>query len=130
MAYQLQPGLKVLENAGKPAEAPTDNFFSYPQNSNDQTRFGSRPQTMLYGTAPARFGKGAPARFIDTSDELRPQSTSRFNRVVAMPVEQRLHPMQDEKLMQQRMPLRVQETEPTSSRADVQNELFVQRYSQ
>ena len=51
MAYQLQPGLSIVENAGAlPSVKATDEVFVYPQPS--QLNYGSRPNTMLYGTAP------------------------------------------------------------------------------
>ena len=54
MAYQLQPGLSIVENAGAlPSVKATDEVFVYPQPS--QLNYGSRPNTMLYGTAPYRL---------------------------------------------------------------------------
>ena len=74
MAYQLQPGLSLVENPALPKSSATDDVFVYPQPSS--ISMGARPNTMLYGTAPAKFGKGAPAQYVETSDRLRPQSTS------------------------------------------------------
>jgi len=126
MAYQLQPGLSIVENAGAlPARRATDDVFVYPQPSVLNYADGGRPNTMLYGTAPLMAGKGSPARFIDTSDELRPQSTSRFNKPLVMTYEKNLFPLND---MTCKVPLRTIEFEPSSTRADVQNELFQQRY--
>ena len=81
MAYQLQHGLSIVENAGAlPSVKATDEVFVYPQHS--QLNYGSRPNTMLYGTAPYKAGKGSPAEYIETSDQLRPQATTRFNNVI------------------------------------------------
>ena len=80
MAYQLQPGLSIVQNAGAlPLVRATDEIFVYPQPSTLNCG-GCRPNTMLYGTAPYMAGKGSPAQYIDTSDQLRPQTTSRFNK--------------------------------------------------
>jgi hypothetical protein len=126
MAYQLQPGLSIVENTGAlPARRATDDIFVYPQPSTLNYADGGRPNTMLYGTAPLMAGKGAPAQFIDTSDELRPQSTSRFNKPLVMTYEKNLFPLND---MTCKVPLRTRDFEPSSTRADIQNELFAQRY--
>jgi hypothetical protein len=102
----------------------TEEVFVYPQPST--LNYGSsRPNTMLYGTAPFMAGKGAPAEFIETSDELRPQSTSRFNKVLAKTYEQNLFPLQN---MECKLPLRTISYEPMSTRSEVQNGMFNQRY--
>ena len=124
MAYQLQPGLKVVENPAVPVNCATEEVFVYPQPST--LNYGSsRPNTMLYGTAPFMAGKGAPAEFIETSDELRPQSTSRFNKVLAKTYEENLFPLQN---MECKLPLRTVSYEPMSTRSEVQNGMFNQRY--
>ena len=124
MAYQLQPGLKLVQNPAVPVNCATEEVFVYPQPST--LNYGSsRPNTMLYGTAPYMAGKGAPAEFIDTSDELRPQSTSRFNKVLAKTYEQNLFPLQN---MECKLPLQTISYEPMSTRSEVQNGLFQQRY--
>jgi hypothetical protein len=124
MAYQLQPGLKVVQNPAVPVNCATEEVFVYPQPST--LNYGSsRPNTMLYGTAPFMAGKGAPAEFIETSDELRPQSTSRFNKVLAKTYEQNLFPLQN---MECKLPLRTISYEPMSTRSEVQNGMFNQRY--
>jgi hypothetical protein len=124
MAYQLQPGLKIVQNPAVPVNCATEEVFVYPQPST--LNYGSsRPNTMLYGTAPFMAGKGAPAEFIDTSDQLRPQSTSRFNRVLAKTYEQNLFPLQN---MECKLPLRTISYEPMSTRSEVQNGMFNQRY--
>jgi len=124
MAYQLQPGLKLVQNPVVPVNCATEEVFVYPQPST--LNYGSsRPNTMVYGTAPYMAGKGAPAEFIDTSDELRPQSTSRFNKVLAKTYEQNLFPLQN---VECKLPLQSMTYEPMSTRSEVQNGLFQQRY--
>ena len=124
MAYQLQPGLSIVENTGAlPGVKATDEVFVYPQPSHLNS--GSQPNTMLYGTAPYMAGKGAPAKFIDTSDELRPQSTSRFNKHIIQTYERNLFPLSN---MECKVPLRTIKYEPASTRADLQNGLFQKRY--
>jgi hypothetical protein len=124
MAYQLQPGMKVVQDHAVPAVCATEEVFVYPQPST--LNYGSgRPNTMLYGTSPYMAGKGSPAEFIDTSDQLRPQSTSRFNKVLAKTYERNFHPLQN---VECKLPLRTRTYEPSSTRAEMQNGLFQQRY--
>ena len=124
MAYQLQPGLSIVDNKGAlPSVRATDEVFVYPQPSHLNN--GSRPNTMLYGTAPYMAGKGAPAKYIDTSDELRPQSTSRFNKTIVQTYERNLFPLVNTEC---KVPLRSMKYEPASTRADLQNGLFQKRY--
>ena len=123
MAYQLQPGLSLVENPAIPTNRATDDVFVYPQPST--LNYGSRPQTMLYGTAPYMAGTGSPAQYIDTSDELRPQSTSQFNKFLVKTHERNFFPLQN---IECKLPLQSMTYEPTSTRADLQNGLFNQRY--
>src|SRR6056300_1915255 len=124
MAYQLQPGLKIVQNPAVPPKCATEEVFVYPQPST--LSYGSsRPNTMLYGTAPYMAGKGAPAQFIETSDQLRPQSTSQFNKIVTKTYEKNFHPLQN---VECKLPLRTKTYEPMSTRAETQNGLFQQRY--
>ena len=124
MAYQLQPGLKLVQNPAVPVNCATEEVFVYPQPST--LNYGSqRPNTMLYGTAPFMAGKGAPSEYIETSDQLRPQSTSRFNKVLAKTYEQNLFPLQH---MECKLPLRTISYEPLSTRSEVQNGMINQRY--
>jgi len=124
MAYQLQPGMKMVQDHAVPAVCATEEVFVYPQPST--LNYGSgRPNTMLYGTSPYMAGKGSPAEFIDTSDQLRPQSTSRFNKVLAKTYERNFHPLQN---VECKLPLRTRTYEPSSTRAEIQNGLFQQRY--
>lgn len=124
MAYQLQPGLNIVQNPAVPVNCATEEVFVYPQPST-LNHGSSRPNTMLYGTAPFMAGKGAPAEYIETSDQLRPQSTSRFNKVLAKTYEQNLFPLQN---MECKLPLRTISYEPMSTRSEVQNGMFNQRY--
>ena len=123
MAYQLQPGLSLVENPALPTNRATDDVFVYPQPST--LNYGSRPQTMLYGTAPYMAGKGSPAQYIDVSDQLRPQSTSQFNKFLVKTYENNLFPLQN---IECKLPMKTMTYEPSSTRADLQNGLFEQRY--
>src|SRR5210317_1282754 len=124
MAYQLQPGLKIVQDKAIPSVCATEEVFAYPQPST--LNYGSsRPNTMLYGTAPYMAGKGSPAEFIETSDALRPQSTSQFNKILAKTYERNFHPLQN---VECKLTLRTKTYEPMSTRAETQNGLFQQRY--
>lgn len=125
MAYQLQPGLSIVQNKGAlPQVKATEEVFVYPQPSTLNCG-GCRPNTMLYGTAPYMAGKGSPAQYINTSDELRPQSTSQFNKHIVQTYERNLFPLTN---MECKTPLRTIRYEPVSTRAELQNGLFQQRY--
>ena len=105
MAYQLQPGLSIVQNAGAlPLVRATDEIFVYPQPSTLNCG-GCRPNTMLYGTAPY---------------------TSRFNKHIVQTYERNLFPLSN---MECKIPLRTMKYEPASTRAEVQNGLFQQRYA-
>ena len=124
MAYQLQPGMKMVQDRAIPPVCATEEVFMYPQPST--LNYGSsRPNTMLYGTAPHMAGKGAPAQFIETSDQLRPQSTTQFNKLLVKTYERGFHPIQN---VECKLPIRTQTYEPASTRAETQNGLFQQRY--
>ena len=125
MAYQLQPGLSIVENSGAlPPVNATDEVFVYPQPSGLNCG-GCRPNTMLYGTAPYKAGKGAPAQHIDVSDRLRPQSTSRFNKHLVETYDRNYFPLNN---VECKLPIRSISYEPASTRAELQNDLFQQRY--
>ena len=70
-------------------------------------------------------GKGAPVQFIETSDQLRPQSTTQFNKLLVKTYERGFHPIQN---VECKLPIRTQTYEPASTRAETQNGLFQQRY--
>ena len=124
MAYQLQPGLNILSGGGAPPLNRADEeVFVYPQPS--ALNYSSRPSTMVYGTAPYMAGKGSPARFIEVSDQLRPQASTRFNKVVVTPHESGYFPLNNTAC---KVPLRTRTYEPLSTRAYVQNSMFNQRY--
>ena len=125
MAYQLQPGMSIVQNSGAlPTVKATEEVFNYPQPSS--VNCGScRPNTELYGTAPYMAGKGSPARFIDVSDQLRPQTTSRFNKNIVETHKRNYFPLQNVGCV---LPLKTMTYEPSSTRAELQNELFHQRY--
>src|SRR5210317_950893 len=125
MAYQLQPGLAIVQNAGAvPPVRATEEIFVYPQPSSINCG-GCRPNTMLYGTAPYKAGKGSPAQHIDVSDQLRPQSTTRFNKHIVKTYENGYFPLNN---VECKLPIRTMQYEPASTRADLQNGLFQQRY--
>ena len=125
MAYQLQPGLSIVQNSGAlPPVNATDEVFVYPQPSGLNCG-GCRPNTMLYGTAPYKAGKGAPAQHIDVSDRLRPQSTSRFNKHLVETYDRNYFPLNN---VECKLPIRSISYEPASTRAELQNDLFQQRY--
>ena len=125
MAYQLQPGLSIVQNAGAlPGVKATEEIFVYPQPSTLNCG-GCRPNTMLYGTSPYMAGKGSPAQYIETSDQLRPQSTTCFNKTLVQTYEKNLFPLFN---MECKIPLRTMQYEPSSTRAELQNGLFQQRY--
>ena len=122
MAQQLS-GLSNLNAGVIPSVKAGDEIFIYPQNSSDHLPV--RPNTMLFGTAPYKAGKGAPSEYIETSDELRPQSTTRFGKANVQPTQHTLFPVHTN-MAPAPVPI---PREYASSRADVQNELFSQRYS-
>ena len=124
MAYQLQPGLSLVQNPAHPPVCATDEVFVYPQPST--LNYGGRPNTMLYGTAPYMAGKGSPAQFIETSDQLRPQSTSTFNTSIAKTYENQYFTIQN---VECKLPLRTRTYEPASTRAMTQNVVFNHRYA-
>mgnify|MGYP006095452031 FL=1 len=125
MAYQLQPGLSIVQNSGAlPPVNATDEVFVYPQPSGLNCG-GCRPNTMLYGTAPYKAGKGAPAQYVDVSDRLRPQSTSRFNKHLVETYDRNYFPLNN---VECKLPIRSISYEPASTRAELQNDLFQQRY--
>lgn len=124
MAYQLSTSDIQTDVHGTPVECATDNFFLYPKSANAPNCGSCRPNTELYGTAPYYAGKGAPAELVDVQDRLRPQSTTRFGRVLVQN-DRELHPAQD---MSCSNPVQVRTSYPTSTRSDIQNASFKQRY--
>ena len=122
MAYQLKTSHIQVDESAVPPVCATDSFQVYPQPATPGNC--CRPSTMIYGTAPYFAGKGAPAELVDVQDRLRPQSTTRFGNVLVKRNDG-LHPLQDVSCAG---PVRVRTTYPRSSRGDVQNILFHDRY--
>ena len=123
MSYQLQPGLLNIEQSSLPTNPATDTFVVPPQPSS-MNYFG-RPNTMLYGTAPYRAGKGAPNSLVELDDTLRPQSTTRFNKSYIDTYEKQVFPLNN---MPCDAPIESSVIVPGSTRADNQNAMYVQRY--
>lgn len=123
MALQLQPDLYRIQNPVVPEHSALDQVFTYPQSTSQN--YGSRPNAVIYGTAPYMAGKGSPAEFIETSDELRPQSTTQFKSMVVDRYEKNLFPVHKN----MPVPPLPRSYDPVSSRADLQNSLFDLRYN-
>lgn len=119
--YLLQPGLKMVKDHAVPINRADQDIFTYPVPSSLNNC--CRPSTVVYGTAPYMAGKGAPNALVETEDELRPQSTTEFNRYYA----QKAYDF-PQKNVQCKLPQRVRHWDPQSSRGEIQNGLFLQRY--
>tara|TARA_R110002074_G_scaffold41536_1_gene109974 strand:- start:226 stop:612 length:387 start_codon:yes stop_codon:yes gene_type:complete len=119
--WTLQPGLQHLTAHAVPEFRANEEIMAPPQPAN--LNYCCRPTTVVYGTAPYMAGKGAPNSLIDVEDELRPQSTSEFNRYYAQ--NQYDFPYQN---VSCKLPQRVMNWEPQSTRSEIQNGLFLQRY--
>lgn len=124
MAYQLQPGLTQIDAGTIPKPCANDFVFEYAKPSS--LNLGSRPQTMLYGTAPYMAGKGAPSELVDVADELRPQMTTQFKKTYVETLERNTFPWQNVSCMG---PVRTMSYEPSSTRAEIRNAGFMQSYS-
>ena len=121
MDYTLQPGLKVVNDHAVPQYRATEHIFTPPQPSNNNTC--CRPSTEVFGTAPYMAEKGAPAHLIEQDDALRPQSTKLFKKYAAQkPYD---FPRQN---VECKLPNRVWTMNPGSTRAEMQNGMFKQRY--
>lgn len=121
MDYTLQPGLKVVNDHAVPEYRATEHVFAPPQPSN--TGHCCRPSTAVFGTAPYMAEKGAPAHLIGVDDALRPQTTKLFNKYYAQKSYD--FPRQD---VACKLPIRAWTENPGSTRAEVQNGMFLQRY--
>lgn len=121
--YSLNTSKVFIDNPAVPKNCANDVVFNYPNPSSLNTC--CRPNTMLYGTAPYKAGKGAPNELVMIEDELRPQSTTQFGKIYLDNTSGGFHPIQD---MTCSAPLRVHVADPTSTRAQVQNGLFSRRY--
>ena len=121
MDYTLQPGLKIVSDRAIPEFQADQHIFSHPQPTN--TNNCCRASTVLVGTAPYMAQKGAPAPLIEVEDRLRPQSTTEFNKgYTSKPYD---FPSKNVKCV---LPQRTIAFEPMSTRAEVQNGMFLQRY--
>ena len=124
MAYQLQPGLQQIEsNEVLPPNCANDVVMVPPKPSS--LNYCCRPTTMVWGTAPYKAGKGAPGDLVTVADELRPQSTTQFGKVYVNNSSGNYFPIQNMKCS---IPLRTMSYEPASTRAQVQNGMFRERY--
>jgi len=123
MAYQLQPGLNNVDPGIVPKPCASDFVFEYPVPS--ELKYCCRPSTMIYGTAPYMAGKGAPNELIMIDDALRPQATTQFRKTYVETFKDKTFPWQDMKCAG---PLRVMRFDPSSSRAEEQNAMFINRY--
>lgn len=121
--YSLDTSKLLVDNQSVPAKCANDNVFSYPNPSS--LNHCCRPNTMLYGTAPYKAGKGAPNELVMVEDELRPQSTTQFGKIYLDNTSGGFHPIQN---MTCSNPLRVNTMDPVSTRAQIQNGLFSKRY--
>ena len=74
---------------------------------------------------PGQAIEGAPEQFVDVADELRPQSTTQFKKPLIRTYEKNYFPLQK---MDCSVPLRTMGYEPASTRAELQNQLFMKRY--
>ena len=119
-SYLLKPNDNRMGVEDLPRHQAVDMLMMPPQSTN--LNYGDRPNTMLYGTAPYMAGKGPDtSRGILLEDELRPQSTSRFNRNFVDNTTMRYFPFVDMKCSQ---PLRVISRDPMSTTSVRQNCVF------
>lgn len=124
MAYQLQPGLTQVDAGTIPKPCAKDFVFEYPVPSS--LNFCCRPNTMVYGTAPYMAGGGAPGDLIMVDDQLRPQSTSQFQKIYLDTYAKNTFPWQNVQCLG---PQRTMGFDPASTRASMQNSMFTQRYT-
>lgn len=127
-SYTLQAGLTQIDRQAFPKACAyggdLQGAFPYPEPSSLHYSCG-RPSTMEYGTAPYMAGKGAPNHLIGVDDELRPQSTKRFGKVLIEPYARNLFPLENVKCLG---PQRTIKVDPASTRAQVHNGMFQKRY--
>ena len=126
-SYTLQPGLTQIDRKTFPLACAyggdLQGAFPYPEPSS--LHYAGRPSTMEYGTAPYMAGKGAPNHLIGLDDELRPQSTKRFGKVLIQPYARNLFPLENVSCLG---PQRTMSMDPASTRAQTQNGMFQKRY--
>ena len=126
-AYTLQPGLTQIDRKAFPKDCAFggDLQGAFPPPQPSALNYCCRPSTMEYGTAPYMAGKGAPGHLISVDDELRPQSTKRFGKVLIEPFARNFFPLADVHCLG---PQRTMGVDPASTRAQTQNGLFQKRY--
>jgi hypothetical protein len=81
---------------------------------------------MVYGTAPYMAGNGAPGDLVMLDDSLRPQSTTQFKKIYVDTLAKNTFPWQNVQCLG---PQRTMEMDPSSTRAGMQNAMFLQRYA-
>ena len=123
MAYTLQPGMKFQIDPKSFPDYCAGAVMPWAQPST-LNYIGCRPSTMEFGRAPYMVG-APPAHLIGIDDSLRPQSTKRFGKVLVKPFEQGLFPLFNSSCIG---PPRVMPYNSDSTRAQLQNGLFQQRY--
>jgi hypothetical protein len=124
-SFTLQPGLRnldtgILQKGCDSSFTPHPEYASRPNGS-------CRSQQMFteYCHSPYMAGKGVPSNLILVDDALRPQSTKRFGKVTVKPIERNLFPLQNNLCLGTPQ---VSMHNPSSTRAQLQNELFQKRY--
>lgn len=119
--WTLQPGIQHVQAHAVPEYRANEEIMTPPQPSNLNNC--CRPSCVEYGTAPYMAGKGAPHSLIELDDAMRPQSTSAFEKYYQQ------HPYSfPSQNVECKLPQRVMSYEPQSTRAEMQNGLFLQRY--
>jgi hypothetical protein len=126
-SYTLQPGLTQIDRKSFPKQCAYEGDFqgAFPYPEPASLGYCCRPSTMEYGTAPYMAGKGAPNHLMMVDDELRPQSTKRFGKVVIEPYARTLFPLNDVHCLG---PQRTIKVDPASTRAQIHNGMFQKRY--
>jgi hypothetical protein len=123
MAYQLQTGAIQVDPSTIPRQCAPEFIFEYPTPSS--LNYVGRPNTMIYGTAPYMAGNGAPGELIMLDDQMRPQSTSQFRKIYVDTLAKNTFPWQNVDCLG---PQRTVGVDPASTRAGMQNVMFMQRY--
>lgn len=124
MAQNLNTSSIMLDWETLPKECATSNFVAPPTLSNLNYAGSGKASTPIYGTSPYMAGKGAPGHVIMVDDMLRPQSSSYFKKGYTG----RPHDFPTNN-MDCSVPLRTRPSDPVSSRANVQNDMFSRRYN-
>lgn len=122
MSKSLDTSKIVLDAEGLPSDCATSWLMTPPSVTNLNYAGSGRASTPIYGTAPYMGGKGAPGELIMVDDMLRPQSTSFFKKGYQG------RPYDTLSDMSCSVPLRTMDSNPASSRANIQNQMFGKRY--